>query len=128
MRVKDGGPFKCDTCTDRDREQRNCLNRLELSEDARAVTEYTDEVKAEIKGKKAQKIFGLAGLRLYECPTSYIEAETSATMRAVYLMEATGHMLYAGGIAEQPYWFLEAYEILKTEQAKDLKEKSKNGK
>ncbi|MEE9614851.1 MAG: hypothetical protein V3W31_07900 [Thermodesulfobacteriota bacterium] len=114
-----GSPFDCESCTDR--EGRNCLNRLDLSEDARAVTVYTDEVKAELGEKGAQKVFGLGGLRLYECPLSYISRDTTELMRLIYLMDGSGHLLHPGGWGEQPAWLVEAFEVHKLESARHLK-------
>ena len=46
---RDGSPFDCEKCSDKDKELRNCFNRLGLSEAARAVTEYTGAVVEELK-------------------------------------------------------------------------------
>ena len=32
-------------------------------------------------------------------------------------MKDSGHLLYAGGLADQPYWLIEAWEIYKIETA-----------
>ncbi len=40
-------------------------------------------------------------------------------------MDDTKQLLFAGGIAEQPYWLIESYEIYKSEENKWLKENSK---
>ena len=99
-----------------------------MSEDARAVEEYTDEVKEELKEKKADKVFSLGNLRFYECPLSYIETDTWDIIRLVFLMNATGELLYNGGLGEQPYWLVEAYEMYKTELSRYLSSiKQKNG-
>lgn len=86
-----------------------------MSEDARAVEEWTDEVKEELKEKKAEKVFSLGNLRFYECPLSFIETAHWALIRLVFLLDVTGHLLHDGGIGEQPYWLVEAYEIYKAE-------------
>lgn len=101
---------------------RNCFNRQDLSYEARAVTEYSDSIKGELKDKGAAKVFSLGGLRLYECPLSYITEETSGVIRLIYLMDATGHLLFSGGWATQPFWLAEAYEVFKCESAR-VKEK-----
>ncbi len=46
---RDGSPFDCEKCSDRDKELRNCFNRLGLSDAARAVTEYTGAVIEELE-------------------------------------------------------------------------------
>lgn len=38
-------------------------------------------------------------------------------MRAVYLMDGSGHLLYGGGWVEQPAWLVEAYEMFRCETA-----------
>ncbi len=82
----------------------------------RAVTDYTQEVSGELESKGAKKVFTLGDLRLYECPLSYITAETSDILRLVFLMDETGVLLNEGGWGAQPYWLVEAFEIFKTER------------
>lgn len=123
-----GSPFDCEKCTEADKEARNCFNRLGLSEEARAVETYTEEVKTEIKDKKAQKVFGIEGIRFYECPLSYLaDQEIQDIARAVYLMEGTGHLYNEGGIGDQPYWLIEAIEIFRTEKVKADKKRVERG-
>ncbi|MBI5491998.1 MAG: hypothetical protein HY893_03600 [Deltaproteobacteria bacterium] len=105
---------------------RNCSNRLGLSEEARAVEEYSPQIKGELMEKGAAKVFSLGDLRLYECPLSYIMVETAGVIRLIFLLDSTGHLLFSGGWAMQPYWLAEAYEIFKRESAR-AKEKE-NGK
>lgn len=102
---------------------RNCANLLGLSDRAVAVCEYTDEVADELKRKKAVKVVSLGGLRLYECPASYLTADTMEMQRAVYATEAFGLMPLAGGWAEQPCWFVEAYELYRAERSAAMKDK-----
>jgi hypothetical protein len=102
-------------CSESDREARNCANRLGLGDGARAVEKYTDEVIAEHREKGARKVFSLGGLRLYECPLTYLTDETAIITRAVFITEASGHLPLAGGWAEQPAWFVGAVEAYKTE-------------
>lgn len=123
MATRDGSPFDCANCTERDKRVRNCFNRLGLSEEARAVSGYTEEVIEEHGGKGAQKVFSVGGIRLYECPLSYITDETSRLMRMVFLIDGTGHLPFSGGWADQPYWLVEAFEVYKIESARALKEK-----
>jgi len=102
---------------------RNCSNRLGLTEGARAVASYTDEVAEELEAKAAKKVFGLGNLRLYECPLTYITEDTAEVMRLVYLADGTGHLMRPGGLGDQPCWFLEAIEIFKQEKRRGAKER-----
>mgnify|MGYP001612884398 CR=1 FL=1 len=86
-----------------------------------AVAEYTQDVKIELKEKNAQKVFSLGGLRLYECPLSFITEDTALIMRLVYLIDTSKHLLHQGGWADQPCWFVEAVEIYRVEAAGYLK-------
>lgn len=87
------------------------------------MTQYTEEVTAELRGKGAKKVASFAGLRLYECPSSYITPETLEMMRAVFVSETIGSLPCAGGWTEQPLWFVEAYEIYKAESCAASKDK-----
>lgn len=118
-RAEPGGgiPFACETCGETDKETRNCGNHKSLSEEARAVLEYTPEVAAEIQERGVAKVsVPLSGLRFYECPLSYVTTETHEIVRAVFLIDVSGHLLYAGGWGDQPAWLVEAYEIFRVEQ------------
>jgi len=53
----------------------------------------------------------LEGLRLYECPVSYITEDTWEIVQMIRLLEHTGRLPLSGGWADQPYWFVEAYGI-----------------
>lgn len=121
--TKDASPFRCDRCEPADMQARNCANLLGLSEEARAVCNYTDEVADELKRKNAGKVVSLAGLRLYECPASYLTADTMEIERAVYATEAFGRMPLAGGWADQPCWFVEAYELYRAERSAAMKDR-----
>lgn len=123
MISKDGSPFGCGGCGAREREERNCFNHKGLSEGARAVTEYTAEVTEEHRARGAGKVFRLGEIRLYECPVSYISAETVELMRLVYLIDGSGVLLHPGGWGAQPLWLVEAYEIYRAENAKRIREK-----
>ena len=112
---------------DKDRVARNCCNGLELSDEALAVKDYTDEVKAELSEKNAQKVFTLGSLRLYECPLSYISEVTREVMQTVFLMDSTKRLLFAGEWGEQPAWLVETYGIFLTESAAYLKDRRDNG-
>ena len=92
-----------------------------MSEDARAVTEYTGEVNKELEEKGTGKVFSLGNIRLYECPLTYIEAETWEVIRLVYLIEDTKVLLHEGGWGNQPAWLVEVFEIFKGESVKRLK-------
>ena len=113
--MREASPFKCETCTERDKDARNCFNHKGLSDDARAVGEYTEEVKGELKERGGEKVFSLGDVRLYECPFSLITRETQELIRLCFLVEETGQLLFNGGWAEQPYWLIEAFEIYKME-------------
>ncbi len=84
---------------------------LALSEGARAVTDYTEEVKGELKEKGAEKVVVLGNLRLYECPLSYITEDTWEMVRMIRFLEHTRRLPLSGGWADQPYWFVEAYGL-----------------
>ena len=119
----DASPFRCDTCRPADIVGRNCGNHLGLSEAARAVDEYTEEISCELRQKSAKKVASLAGLRLYECPASYLTADTMEMQRAVFATQAFGKMPLDGGWVEQPGWFVEAYEIYRAERSAAMKDK-----
>lgn len=121
--TRSGSPFDCERCTRQDREARNCCNRKGLREEARAVEAYTPEVVEEHREKGARKVFRLAGLRLYECPLSYISMVTSDVIRLVYLIEGSGALLFPGGWGAQPAWLVEAYEVFRAENARDIKDR-----
>lgn len=119
----DGSPFVCETCEDKDRRARNCQNLLGLSDEAKAVTAYSPEIISEHEEKNATKVFSLGSIRLYECPLSYLTRDTSEIMRMIYLFDGTKNLPYGGGWADQPMWFVEAYEIFRREQFGRLGEK-----
>ena len=127
FKTRHASPFACETCTDKDRESRNCCNALDLPDDALAVTDYTDEVKEELLSMRAQKVFTLGSLRLYECPLSYISEETREVIQMVFLMDSTKRLLFIGEWGEQPAWLVEAYGIFLSESAAYLKERQDNG-
>lgn len=52
---------------------------------------------------------------------TYISPDTNGLMRLAYLVDDTKQLLYAGGWGDQPYWLIEAYEILKSVQAENRK-------
>ncbi|HHL40892.1 MAG TPA: hypothetical protein ENJ37_10335 [Deltaproteobacteria bacterium] len=111
-------PFQCGRCGEDDRRKRNCGNRLGLSDEARCVGRYSAVVAEELERCGASKVFSMGGLRLYECPLSYITPETCDLMRMVFVMEATGALLLAGGVGDQPFWLVEALEIYGSEKAR----------
>jgi len=129
LATRDGSPFDCGRCGPKDRVQRNCANSLGLSDAAKAVFRYTEGVAEELKAKGAPKVFSLRGLRLYECPLSFITWETREIVRAVYLMEG-GRMFFSGGWGDQSAWLVEAFEIFRAENAafrKDIADGEKAG-
>jgi len=118
---RDGSPFDCDTCTGRDMEARNCGNHLGLSEDALAVTQYTYGVTYEHREKGAKKVISLGGIRLYECPLTFITPDTWEMMRLAYMVEDSKRLLHEGEWGMQPYWLIEAVEIYKAETARQMR-------
>lgn len=124
MTAKEGSPFDCDSCTEHDQVSRNCSNLKGLTESARAVEAYTPDVVAEHADRYALKVFRLGGLRLYECPISYVTIDTAEMMRLVYLMAGSQGLLHAGGWGDQPYWLVEAYEIYHAESAAFIEDKN----
>ena len=122
-----GSPLTCEDCSTRDRDNRNCLNWRGLSEEARAVQSYTASITEEHSVKEASKVsVSLGDIRMYECPLSYMSADTIQLLQLLALIEQTGSLLYDGGIAAQPYWLMEAIMIGKEEQVKvALKSKDK---
>lgn len=87
-----------------------------------SIEEFTDEIKEELNEKGANKVWQLDGnMRLYECPLTYITQDTWDTIRLIYMIDGSQHLLYAGGWSDQPYWLIEAYEIFKSEQAEQIK-------
>lgn len=93
-----------------------------MSDEAKAFEEYTDDIKDEHKDKGAKKVFMTGKLRLYECPLSYITYDTRELMRLCYLIEDSKSLLFAGGWADQPMWFVEAFEIFRIESARNVKD------
>jgi hypothetical protein len=69
-------------------------------------------------GKKVISIVNAGqALRFYECPLSWIEEETSELIRIVRLTHDTNLLPLAGGWMDQPYFFVEAYQIFDHELA-----------
>jgi hypothetical protein len=67
--------------------------------------------------KKAIKLFVLGDIRLYECPLSWITEESWEICRMIYLAMDTHTLYAAGGWADQPVWFVQAFELLRVELA-----------
>ncbi|MFQ5465534.1 MAG: hypothetical protein ACE5EI_06365 [Thermodesulfobacteriota bacterium] len=88
------------------------------------MEEYTPEVTREHLGRGAKKVFRLGGLRLYECPLSYMTVDTAEVMRLVYLVDGSGALLHPGGWGGQPAWLVEACELYRVESARNIKDKS----
>ncbi|MCC6502315.1 MAG: hypothetical protein IT362_04155 [Deltaproteobacteria bacterium] len=66
----------------------------------------------------------LGNLRLYECPLSYITEETFEMMRIVFMMESSGRPYLGGGLADQPCWAVEAFEIYQFERTRTGNDKN----
>ena len=111
-------------CGEPDKKERNCSNYRGLSESARAVAAYDPEISEQIKASGSVKVISLGDLRLYECPLSYISEETFRVMRAVFMMESSGRLYFEGGLADQPCWAVEAFEIYQSERARLAGEKN----
>lgn len=114
MKLGDGpAPFSCASCTDRDKELRNCGNRKRLKHTALA------SVKSAGFRPEGKKVYNLTNgeevLRLYECPVRWITDETMDLLHMVRLTNETGVFPLAGGTADQPYWFIEACQIYSRE-------------
>lgn len=124
--AKAESPFDCASCTYTEIENRNCGNRLGLSDSARA-TQYDAADKAEILEKDAKKVFSFGNIRLYECPLSFITPDTTDIVSLIFLIVDSQHLLHAGGWGDQPAWLVEAYQIYKAEAIKE-QEKSKEAK
>jgi len=86
------------------------------------VEEYTPEVTREHRARGARKVFRLGGLRLYECPLSYMTVDTAEVMSLVYLVDGSGTLLHPGGWGAQPAWLVESYEIYRVESARSIKD------
>lgn len=127
FRICDGSPLDCDSCSESETSARNCGNRLALSEEARAVNRYTGDITDEHRIKSAQKVLSLGDIRFYECPLSYISADSRELIRMVFLSEATGALPCRDGLGQQPYWFIEAVEIGGFERAAYLQRKKDEG-
>jgi len=121
---KSASPFDCEKCTESDKAARNCSNFKGLSERARAVEAYDAGVAGEIASRKCSKVVSLGDLRLYECPLSYITEETFEMMKTVFLTESAKMPYMDGGLANQPCWAVEAFEIYQFERARATCEKN----
>lgn len=88
----------------------------------RAVfTDYTDYHNGYIEEHNPPKVAVVRNkediIRMYECPTSYVTMDTINIVQLVYMIDSTGHLLYEGGLANQPYWLIEAMDIYKRESS-----------
>jgi len=70
-----------------------------------------DETITALKEARAAKTATLHGVRLFECPVGWISQETHEIMRAIFLVEQTGRLLWPGEWADQPAWLVQAFEI-----------------
>lgn len=100
-------------------ENRNCGNFLGLSETI--IDKYTEDLKGEIQGKKASKVWGIRGIRFYECPLTAITADTWEIIKLVYLIQGGQALLHAGGWGAQPFWLIEALNVFNRENMEDQK-------
>lgn len=95
-----------------------------MSDEARAVREYTPEIRAELALKSCRKAAGLGDIRLYECPESFFDGETMMMIGIVFMVECTGRLYFDGGIADQPCWLVEAMQIFNTERVRSMDERN----
>lgn len=89
------------------------------------MTKYTDEIITEHKDSALKKVFSLGDIRLYECPLTYINAESWGIIRLTYMTESTGHLYYDGGLGSQPCWLVEALEIYKAEGFREMEKNAR---
>lgn len=119
MRLGEDAPFNCATCSDVDKQKRNCRNVKGLELTAIVWDEYDTDRKNEMAKQLteagAAKIVGLGDIRLYECPLSWITPETYEVMKFINFSRDSGALYAAGGWDNQPAWFVRAYEIVRTE-------------
>lgn len=120
MKLKDGAsPFDCNDCSKKQQRNRNCKNQLGLEDTGIVWGEYKkaeqDRINKRLSKAGAKKVYNLGDIRLYECPNLWITPETNSILRMVYLARETGVLYAAGGWADQPKWFTEAYKIVRRE-------------
>lgn len=87
------------------------------------MSSYDELIKQELRARKCAKVISLGDLRLYECPLSYMTAETLDVMRMVFMMERGGRY-FSGSLSDEPCWAIEAYEIYQAERARIAGEKN----
>ena len=112
-------PFDCAKCINP--EKRNCKNIKGLKESA--TDDYKPNFTQDIKEKKANKVFKLGDIRLYECPLTYITRETNLIIEQLFLIADSSVLLYPGTWLDQPNWFVEAFNIYKKERQRDVETK-----
>jgi len=72
-------------------------------------------------------VFVLGRLRLYECPLTYVEPWAQEVIRLVLRIADTNRLLFPGEWGDQPHWLVEAYDIYRAEQVRDIKKREKHG-
>jgi hypothetical protein len=77
---------------------------------------WTDAIAEELQEKGANPVFDCA----YECPLTFITEETNSIVNTIGLISTTGFLYYAGGLGDQPFWLIEAFEIFKAEEAIEM--------
>ena len=118
--LKNGGPFRCEDCTDADKDMRNCFNRKDLSDEAKLlIGNYDKSIAEELIEKGATKVRGLGDYRLYECPLSFVTRDTWDVLQLIHLIGDSKHLLNEGGWGNQPPWLVEGYAIVKQEKARN---------
>jgi hypothetical protein len=67
------------------------------------------------KGYRPTICPNLGDLRIYQCPTTLISPESIYMLELIFLTTQNDVLPYAGGWADQPPWFAEAYTLYKHE-------------
>lgn len=113
--------FKCDDCGDRDKEIRNCGNKIGLIETIFEGKTAPDLELRQIKKTGVSKVWKLGPVRLYECPLSWIKQQTHTIIDTLFSVADSPALLFDGGWMRQPNWFVEAWKIFKDVQHDQMK-------
>jgi len=109
--------FDCANCSDRDKQIRNCGNRLGLTETGITKEDTTPDLVRQIKKSGVSKVWKVGPVRLYECPLSWIKQQTHTIIETLFLVADSPALLFDGGWMKQPNWFVEANKIFKSVQS-----------
>lgn len=97
------------------RETDNCRNQKGLKTDSLSITDFIENRPGETTAERP--VYLIHDYNYYECINSWITPETIGTIKAVFLTIDTNQLFFPGSWSEQPFWFVEAYEICKNEVA-----------